>query len=114
MNDEIPHDDDGDALRRLRETGSDLSRPMKIDFSVVIPNQDLGVAFSKVAQKKGFQTHIYKGAHSKRWTCDCTCTMMPSYNSIVAIQKILKDLGLPFGAKLDGWGSFGNKDVLEQ
>lgn len=28
-----PDDDDGDALRRVAENGSDMSQPMKIEFS---------------------------------------------------------------------------------
>jgi hypothetical protein len=108
MNDEIPYDADGDALRRLKSTGADLTKPMEIDFSVVIPDQDSGAAFAKVAQTSGFQTKVYKGAHSNRWTCECTCNMVPAYDAIVAIQKKLEDIGLPYGAKPDGWGSFGN------
>lgn len=45
---------------------------------------------------------------TKRWTCYCTCTMIPTYESMISTQKTLEDLGRPFGAKPDGWGSFGN------
>jgi hypothetical protein len=36
MSEHLPNDADGDALRRLRATGSDLSRDMEIDFAVDI------------------------------------------------------------------------------
>ncbi len=35
----FPDDSDGGALRRLVEDGSDLSRPMYIDFQIAVPDE---------------------------------------------------------------------------
>ena len=108
--DDLPHDSDGDALRRLKETGSDLSKPMEIDFSVAVPNQASGVAVAKIAEPLGFRTKVRQDPKSKNWTCYCTCVMVPLYKTIVSIQANLDDIGREYGAKSDGWGSFGNND----
>jgi hypothetical protein len=110
MSDDIPFDaeGDGDALRRLRATGSDLSKPMEIDFAVEIPNLDTGRAFAKSVEQLGFRAEIKEDANTKRWTCYCSRTMVPSYEAIVSIQRMLENVGRQYGARPDGWGSFGN------
>jgi hypothetical protein len=37
MADQLPLDSDGDALRRLLATGSDLSKELEIDFAMLFP-----------------------------------------------------------------------------
>ena len=108
MQDNLPNDSDGDALRRLVADGSDLSQPMEIDFAVLVPDRDIGMAFAGVAAKEGFRTDICFDDESRRWTCYCTRTMVPSYDAMIAVQNTLEDLGRPYAAKPDGWGSFGN------
>jgi regulator of ribonuclease activity B len=34
-----PNDSDGDALRRVVNDGSDMSKPMFIDFQVAVPDE---------------------------------------------------------------------------
>ncbi len=108
MIDKLPHDADGDALRRLVATGSDLSKEMELDFTGDVPDSDRGSAFAEEAKRMGFRTHIYQDDESRAWSCNCTRTMIPALGEIVAIQAQLNDLGRPFGATCDGWGSFGN------
>ena len=108
MMDELPNDDDGNALRQLALDGSDISRSMLIDCAVSVPNKDKGMAFAATVAKIGFKTDVHFSHGSKRWTCYCTCTMIPSYNAMIDTQAILKEAGRPFDAKPDGWGSFGN------
>jgi Regulator of ribonuclease activity B len=106
--DGLPCDSDGDALRRLLAHGSDLSRPMDIDFTVDVPDRKSGEEFAKVIAQEGFATDVDQDAESLRWTCYCTRTMVPEYDAIIAIQEMIDRLGRPYGARSDGWGSFGN------
>lgn len=34
-----PDDDDGEALRRVEESGVDMLKPMKIEFSIDVPSE---------------------------------------------------------------------------
>jgi hypothetical protein len=108
LNEDLPHDADGDALRRLLADGSDLSKAMEIDFAMDIQNQKMGQALAEVASRIGFCTRVKQDEVTGRWTCYCTRTLIPTYDEIIGIQNLLEVVGRPFNAKPDGWGSFGN------
>lgn len=108
MDDELPQDSDGDALRRLLATGSDLSKEMEIDFAVDIPDRDTGLALAADVEPLGFRTNVDQDSQTGKWTCYCSRKMIPSYDAVVAVQKTLEDVGRPYNAKPDGWGTFGN------
>jgi hypothetical protein len=108
MSADIPNDSDGDALRRLIATGSDLSKEMEIDFAVDVPDRESGLAFAEAARLLAFRTKIDQDDSTGRWTCYCSVTLVPTYDAILATQTALGDAGRKYGAKPDGWGSFGN------
>lgn len=114
MVDQLPHDSDGDALRRLISNGSDISKPMEIDFAVLVPDRDSGLAFGAIVELLGFRIDVKRGAATNRWTCYCSRTMVPSYDAMISTQETLEEFGRPFGAKPDGWGSFGNAPEQEK
>jgi Regulator of ribonuclease activity B len=108
MNDNLPNDSDGDALSRLIATGSDLTKKMEIDFAVHVRDRDTGLVFAKAVESQGFRPAVDQDEKSGRWTCYCSRTMVPSYDALVDLQDMLEELGRPYGAFPDGWGSFGN------
>jgi hypothetical protein len=110
MIDRLPQDADGDALRRLIATGSDISKKMEIDFAVHVADRSTGLAFAAVVEQMGFRTDVQQGGKTGKWTCYCIRTMIPSYDAIIDVQKTLGDIGRPYNAKPDGWGSFGNAE----
>lgn len=91
MPNELPHDSDGDALRRLIATGSDLTKEMEIDFMVDVPDRDVGIAFAATVAPLGFRTDVDQGSASGRWTCYCRRRMVPSYDAIISVQETLGD-----------------------
>ena len=106
----FPDDADGDALRRFVDGGSDLSKPMLIDFQIAVPNEAAGRSMAAAADKLGYATKIYDSPEcSLPWTCECSKTMIATYESVVAAQRELAKFALQFGGYPDGWGSFGNK-----
>ena len=104
----LPNDADGDALRRLAEDGSDLTKPMVIDFAVAVPDESAGRRIAAAAVKVGFSAGIDQDGESGEWTCYCTRTMVPEYEEIIRQQELLDRIGQPHGGYCDGWGSFGN------
>jgi regulator of RNase E activity RraB len=107
----FPNDSDGDVLRQLIATGSDLSAEMEIDFCVSAPDESSGLEFSTEAQKIGFCTDVSQDSESGRWTCYCTRTMVPAYEEIIHIQELLNAIGKDFDCFSDGWGTFGNNPL---
>ena len=80
---DFPNDADGDALRRVAADGSDLSRPVSIDFTVAVPDSGAGLEVAVRAGALGYQT---------------------------AAQQELDELARSHGGRADGWGTFGNRE----
>jgi hypothetical protein len=102
----LPDDTDGDALRRLAAAGSDLSRPMTMDFMVAIPTRAAGLAVAEAAAAAGYRTSVEEGGDG--WTCYCTRRMVASHAAVVDAQAELNRFSEPHGGRCDGWGSAGN------
>jgi hypothetical protein len=103
---DFPHDADGDALRRVAEGGSDLSKPMAIDFTVAVPDESSGRAVAEAARAAGFETSVSR--ELGEWTCYCTKSMLATYEGVIQVQEELRRLAAPHGGVPDGWGTFGN------
>lgn len=106
--DSIPDDADGDVLRRLAESGNDLSKFMVIDFHVVVPDQEIGLQFAELAQQSGYKTELYYDKEEDEFTAWCSKLMLPEHQALIDAQVELAELALPFGGAIDGWGTEGN------
>ena len=104
----FPDDSDGRALRRVANDGSDMSKPMFINFHILVPSEETALALAAEAQKLGYRTHVYDGDGVARWTCECSTRMLATYEGVVAVQDELGEVSAPFGGRCDGWGTFGN------
>jgi regulator of RNase E activity RraB len=115
-----PDDADGDALRRVAQDGNDMSKPMDIDFQVAAPDESVAKRVAEGAAKLGYRTSIYFDDEEADvedsealWTCECTKTMVPTYDAIIASQAELDSIARPLGAYSDGWGTFGNSSQAD-
>ena len=109
MEQNLPHDADGDAIRRLARDGSDLSKPMYIDFQVAVPDEASANDLAQAAKKLGYRVAVYESSEcSLPWTCECSTRMLATHSGVCAIQRELAELAKAFGGYPDGWGSFGN------
>lgn len=104
----MSHDATADALKRYADTGSDLTRPMKMDFFVAVPTAAAGQSVAGRAAALGFKTKVEPDSIGPKWTCYCTKTMIPEYKAVVAIERQLDAIGREYGGSSDGFGSFGN------
>jgi hypothetical protein len=106
---DFPNDADGDALRRLVAGGSDLSKPMFINFQVAVPDETAARGLADVSRRLGYRVEIHASPGSSLpWTCECSTRMLASYEGVIAIQEELARLAALFDGHPDGWGSFGN------
>jgi regulator of RNase E activity RraB len=104
----LPNDSDAAALRRLTDSGSDLSRPMTIDFQIAAPDEPTARSIAAAAEKLSYRTSATKDDGRDQWTVNCTTRMVLNYDSARAIQAELHQLAKPLGGWIDGWGTFGN------
>lgn len=99
-----------DAIRRLAEDGSDLSRPMPVEFVAMLAGPcDVG-EIGEAVERLGYEVEFYRDEEEDALECVCTRTMLVSEGSIAACERELSELFERFGAELDGWGSFGNAE----
>lgn len=108
---DIPKDADGMSLINLREHGSNLSKPMEIDFFVAVPNPEIGALLKPLIEPLGFKCSLEQDEETSDWTLYCFILVIPAYATIIDIQKRLNDISNPYGAKSDGWGTFGNASL---
>jgi hypothetical protein len=109
MMDDLPNDADGDALRRVADMGSDLSKPMFVDFQVAVPDEASAKALAAAAAELGYHVSVSDSAEcTLPWTCECSTRMLVTYDAVIAIQSELAEIARPFGGLPDGWGTFGN------
>jgi Regulator of ribonuclease activity B len=105
---DYPNDADGDALRRVARDGSDMTRPMDVDFAVAVPDEMSGLEVAKLAQGLGYRPDVVRDDESGSWTCCCTRSMVLTYAAVIAAQAELDRVAGPVGGASDGWGTFGN------
>ncbi|MEZ4297501.1 MAG: ribonuclease E inhibitor RraB [Polyangiaceae bacterium] len=99
-----------DALRRIEQDGSDLTRPLSMDFFVAVPDQASGSMVASRAEKLGFSTSVEQDSDTEAWTCYCTKQLVPAYESVVALESLLSSLAADVGGYTDGFGTFGNAE----
>ena len=99
-----------DALARIARDGSDLSRPLKIDFFVAVPDEASGHAVARLAAPAGFAVNVEQDAVTEGWTCYCTKTLVPTHEAVIAIEEQLERIARDVGGFADGFGTFGNAD----
>ena len=94
--------------RRLAAIGSDMTRPMDIDFHVAAVDKASADAIARAAQELGYRTSVSKDHNSARWTCTCMREMVATHETVIGVQRELDDLSRPLGGYIDGWGTYGN------
>ena len=100
-----------DALDRMARDGSDMTRPMRIDFCVAVPSEQAGHAVGHRAAALGYEISVDRDADDGVWTCSCSVWVVASYDNVTRIEQQLDALGREHGGHIDGFGSFGNGDV---
>lgn len=108
MSTDYPADADGEALRQVAASGSDMSQPMTIDFSVGAPDEAAARRVASAAELLGFDPSIYQDPEKGSWSVYCSMSMLATYAGVIAAQAQLNQMAEPHGARCDGWASFGN------
>jgi hypothetical protein len=103
-----PDDADGEALRGVANSGSNMSSPMVIDFSIRVPDEATARRVAVLVEPLGFDPSIYQDPDNGSWSLNCSKSMLATYEGVVAAQTQLKAVAGPHGGTCQGWGSFGN------
>ena len=82
----IPHNADGDAMRRVLSHGSDPTQPMDIDFMIACPDVSVAEKIELLAVARGYTTNICVDKEDDSVTCYCMKHMLLNYDALVATQ----------------------------
>ena len=102
----FPDDDDGDELRLIAEGGSDMARPMPVDFTIVFDDRARADSFAGLVKTLGYAPLVEP--EDEGFCCTCTKELVATHAAIVDAQDKLAAAAEAFEGILDGWGSFGN------
>ncbi len=106
---DYPNDAIGDSLRELAATGNDMAAEMAIDFTVVVPIEKMATKFVRTAEGKGYRVGVWKRQGDDDWDVICSKRMLATHANVLAAQRELTELAMPFLGFYDGWATFGNK-----
>ncbi len=109
-----PDDATRDALELIARDGSDLTRPLSMDFFVAVPDEKAGRFIADRVIDLGFGASVERDAETGKWTCYCTKNLVPAYETVVAIESELDLLARRVGGYADGFGTFGNADAATE
>jgi hypothetical protein len=104
-NADAPGDRDQQTLGRLKELGSDLTKPHEIEFFLYFPDEQR--ARAAAADIGGdFAVEVDPAADDGgRWLIVARRTMVPMHEAILAIRQRLEALAAEGDGEFDGWGA---------
>ena len=106
-------DKDLAVLRRLKEVGSDLSKPHKVDFFLYFPSEEQAKSAASEIESEGYAVRInraptpwWRRLFSKPvWGCYANKSMIPEEDKIVEISAWFDGIAQHFYGEYDGWGT---------
>ena len=106
MNMRYPNDTNGDALRRMEDSGDDLSRPRNIDFTVVFPNGDAAEEFANHSRALGYVVSVESAQTDEEFPWDVVVInhIVPTHEAIGTFEDSLQHVASSLGGHNDGWG----------
>lgn len=108
MNKELPNDDTGNALQRLKDDGTDLTKMIEIDFFISVPSESFGILVVEKIKEALPNATFSIEEEEDDFTCYCKISMIPSYDDVVETESLMNAIAEPYGGYIDGFGSFGN------
>ena len=108
MKREFPGDENGDVLRRMRDSGDDLSKPRDIDFTVVLPGETQAETLAALFRKQGLEAVVdcANVVPGLPWEVVVSKFMVPAHGAITEFENVLQAAAGPLGGRNDGWGCF--------
>ncbi len=106
-------DQDLAVLRRLKELGSDLSKPHTVDFFLYFPSEELARSAASEIEREGYVVRVdcaprpwWRRFFSKpEWGCYANKSIVPEEDTIVEIGAWLDEIAQRFCGEYDGWGT---------
>lgn len=96
------------TLDLFQQQGFDMTRQMKIDFFVAVPDRESGEKITSKIKEDGFEVSLEPDSEGGKWTCYCSKRMVPELSAIVQAEDNLDVIAKTVGGYSDGFGSYGS------
>ena len=83
-----------------------MSKPHVIDFYLCFKDEATARFVATMIPPPASIHKIYM-EEGGRWTCLCQATLVPNYDTIVALDRRLKAFCHEHDGNYEGWGTFG-------
>jgi len=110
---DIPDDENGAVLRRMRSRGDSLQAARDIDYSVIFPDEQSASTFCRLIVSNGLKVTCRQSDTGGKYPWDVTVikNMSPSHREIGEMESYLDMLAGPLNGRNDGWGCFRVEDM---
>lgn len=96
---------DAHAIAQLRDAGSDLSRPHRIDFFLYFADEANARAFATAFRARDFDARVSHAADRDAWQVKLARTMLPEEAALGALRAEFVRASESAGGSYDGWGA---------
>ena len=94
---------DQQVLDELKRSGSDLTKPHKIDFYLYFPNEQKAKTAAAQIKDKVTSADVRLGANNKDWLCFATKEMVPEHSELVRLRYLFNSVAVKLNGEYDGW-----------
>lgn len=92
-----------DAIAIARKAGLDISFPILLDFSVVVPDPESGQMVSETASAVGYNTRVCKVEEYSVWICHVERSIILNLPNLNQAINELNDLSKFYGGYVHSW-----------
>jgi regulator of RNase E activity RraB len=96
---------DQSVLLQLRKSGSNLSKPHKVEFFLYFPTRPVAEQARFKILAAGFEVEVERAAQGESWLCFATKEMIPALGDLQRIRQNFEALGRSMNGEYDGWGT---------
>ena len=102
----FPNDETGQVLAEMQQAGIDLSAEHCVVFFHLFEKKEQAQAMVDfIAQSlPDVKVSLHPDETPNVWDVDCSMTMIPSYDSIIAQEADFEKIAGQFSGYNDGWG----------
>lgn len=93
------------VLKKLKEAGSNLSKPHPVEFFLYFPSEQAAAQAEKQIRAEGFDVSVELGADKQNWLCLVRKEMVPVHQEILRIRARFEELATSLNGQYDGWGT---------
>ena len=83
---------------------------MSIDFFALVPSEEAGNQVAREVRALAFDASVEYDEETKQWTCYCTKSIIPHYETVIAIEEQVDSIAQRYDGRIDGFGSYGNAE----